>query len=213
MSAPLFKEDILFLQRFLNCGGFDTRGIDGAWGPNTESALESFQAASTAVRTDLGALDERSEQSILTLHVPVQRAARQSLRALLAAGFSARILSGTRTYAEQNALYALGRSKPGRKVTNARGGYSNHNFGLAWDIGLWVDGYYDGRKVPRDKALEQRANQRYRDAAALLLGQGIANLEWGGSWVNFADPPHYQITVKLNLARLRDRLRNGTRYC
>jgi hypothetical protein len=36
-----------------------------------------------------------------------------------------------RTIAEQDALYAQGRTKPGKKVTNAKGGQSYHNFGLA----------------------------------------------------------------------------------
>lgn len=39
-----------------------------------------------------------------------------------------------RTYAQQNALYAQGRTKPGPKVTNARGGESPHQFGLACDV-------------------------------------------------------------------------------
>lgn len=41
---------------------------------------------------------------------------------------------GFRTRAEQDALYSQGRSKPGPRVTNARGGYSLHNFGLAVDV-------------------------------------------------------------------------------
>lgn len=36
-----------------------------------------------------------------------------------------------RTFAEQDALYAQGRTKPGAKVTNAKGGQSYHNYGLA----------------------------------------------------------------------------------
>lgn len=39
-----------------------------------------------------------------------------------------------RTIAEQNALYAKGRTAPGGKVTNAKGGSSAHNFGLAVDL-------------------------------------------------------------------------------
>ncbi len=39
-----------------------------------------------------------------------------------------------RTIAEQNALYAKGRTAPGPRVTNAKGGSSPHNFGLAVDL-------------------------------------------------------------------------------
>lgn len=46
---------------------------------------------------------------------------------------------GFDTYAAQNALYAQGRTKPGRVVTNAPGGYSAHNFGLAVDFVRDID--------------------------------------------------------------------------
>lgn len=212
MGPTLFRSDILFLQQFLACGGFDPKGVDGVWGPNTQRAVEKFEAASAAARKALGSFDDRSEQHIVSLHVPVQRAARKSLRALLDAGFSAKILSGTRTYAEQNALYALGRTKPGRIVTRARGGSSNHNFGLAWDVGLWVEGYFDGKKKPADEALERRAARRYVAASRVALELGILELEWGGSWARFPDAPHYQIAAGLTLAELRQQLKNGTRY-
>jgi len=44
------------------------------------------------------------------------------------------IVQGRRTIAEQNGLYAQGRTKPGSIVTNAKGGQSAHNFGLAADL-------------------------------------------------------------------------------
>ena len=44
-----------------------------------------------------------------------------------------------RTFAEQDVLYAQGRSKPGKVVTNAKGGQSYHNYGLAIDIVLLID--------------------------------------------------------------------------
>jgi peptidoglycan L-alanyl-D-glutamate endopeptidase CwlK len=50
-----------------------------------------------------------------------------------------RIVQGLRTIDEQNALYAQGRTKPGNKVTNAKGGSSYHNYGLAVDFALLYD--------------------------------------------------------------------------
>lgn len=44
------------------------------------------------------------------------------------------ITDGRRTIAQQNALYAQGRTIPGKVVTNAKGGQSAHNFGLAADL-------------------------------------------------------------------------------
>jgi len=43
---------------------------------------------------------------------------------------------GVRTYEEQNDLWRQGRTKPGAVVTNAKGGESQHNFGLAVDFVL-----------------------------------------------------------------------------
>jgi peptidoglycan L-alanyl-D-glutamate endopeptidase CwlK len=39
-----------------------------------------------------------------------------------------------RSIAEQDALYAQSRTKPGKRVTNAKGGSSAHNFGYALDF-------------------------------------------------------------------------------
>jgi len=39
-----------------------------------------------------------------------------------------------RTDKEQDALFAIGRTIKGKKVTNAKGGRSYHNYGLALDI-------------------------------------------------------------------------------
>ena len=44
-----------------------------------------------------------------------------------------------RTFKEQDDLYSQGRTRPGKIVTNAKGGDSYHNYGLAIDIVLLVD--------------------------------------------------------------------------
>lgn len=49
-------------------------------------------------------------------------------------GIKLRVAQATRTIAQQNALYAQGRTAPGRIVTNAKGGESYHNYGLAIDV-------------------------------------------------------------------------------
>ena len=50
-----------------------------------------------------------------------------------------RVTQGLRTFAEQDALYQQGRTKPGKKVTNAKAGQSIHNYGFAVDIVLIID--------------------------------------------------------------------------
>ena len=51
-------------------------------------------------------------------------------------GIAIKVISAPRTCEEQDALYEQGRTKLGRVVTNARGGYSNHHF----DIGVFEAG-------------------------------------------------------------------------
>lgn len=201
MSSPLFPDDILFLQRLLKAQGLYTDILDGDWGPNTNKAVDTFETQTAQLAAALGTFDNVSERCIHTLNLKAQEAARKCLRAILDASINARILSGTRTYAEQDALYKKGRyGNPGQVVTKARGGQSNHNFGIAWDIGIFQNGQYMG-----DSPL-------YGKAAEAALTAGINGLEWGGSWKSFKDLPHFQLATGLTLAELRQRFENGVKY-
>lgn len=144
-------------------------------------------------------LDQRTEKNISTLVPKAQAVARTFIisasEAMRAKGVEVKIISGTRTYAEQNALYAKGRTAPGPRVTNARGGYSNHNFGVAFDIGLFKAGKY----------LEE--SPLYAECGK--IGEACG-LEWGGRWKSFTDEPHYQLKTGLTLAQMRDRIAQGT---
>ncbi len=51
-----------------------------------------------------------------------------------AAGYDILVTCSLRTWDDQSRLYAIGRTVPGKKVTNAKPGESAHNFGLAIDI-------------------------------------------------------------------------------
>ena len=139
--------------------------------------------------------DSRSETNIETLLPAAQPVFRKFLASLLAAGLDARFISGTRTYAEQTALYQLGRTMPGHIVTNAKAGYSSHNFGIAVDIGIWVDGNYEDDGPGYDRA------------GALGIEGG---LEWGGAWQTMVDRPHFQVRTGLTMAELRQRVASGT---
>ena len=82
-------------------------------------------------------VDERSETNIATLPLEVQPIARSLVQKAALNGIQIKIISGFRTYAEQNKLYAQGRTKSVPKVTNAREGYSNHNFRVAFDVEIF----------------------------------------------------------------------------
>ncbi len=118
-------------------------------------------------------------------------------------GSTIKILSGLRTYEEQNEHFAQGRTRPGRIVTNARAGFSNHNFGIAFDIGV-----FEGTKY-----LDE--SPKYK--AVGILGMDLG-LEWGGNWKTIVDQPHFQLRPKWAaemkerdmLAELRTRNDSGT---
>lgn len=78
---------------------------------------------------------------IQTLHPSIQGRARAFLSRAKQEGFNLRITHAYRSIAEQNALWEQGRKRPGQIVTNARGGQSFHNFGLAFDVVDTIKGY------------------------------------------------------------------------
>lgn len=143
-------------------------------------------------------MDPRTKKEIESLLPNARPWAEAHIAAIVASGllpknWVVKIISGTRTYAAQNELYAQGRTKPGQIVTNARGGQSNHNFGIAWDLGLF-DSF--------GKYLEE--HDLYTNLGP--IGEDLG-LEWGGRW-QFIDLPHYQIKTGLNLAGLRAAVAN-----
>lgn len=147
-------------------------------------------------------VDGRSEKVIASLLPEVGPVARALVQKAEAAGITIRIISGLRTYAEQDALYAQGRTVPGPKVTNCRGGYSSHNFGLAFDVGV-----FEGNRYLPDSA-------KYRAVGALGVDLG---LEWGGNWKSIVDQPHFELrptwaaglTERQMLSELRSRRESG----
>lgn len=147
-------------------------------------------------------VDTRSEKVIGTLHPKVQPYARALVLKAAEAGIAIKVISGLRTYEQQNELHAQGRSKPGKIVTNARGGYSNHNFGVAFDVGVFEGASY----IPE--------SPKYKAVGALGMELG---LEWGGKWTSIQDEPHFQLRPawaagmkeKDMLAALRERKEKG----
>jgi peptidoglycan L-alanyl-D-glutamate endopeptidase CwlK len=96
-----------------------------------------------------------------------------------------RFTSTLRTFAEQRELYSLGRTKKGRIVTNAREGFSYHNYGLAIDIVL-----LDGKTAIYDtkKDIDGDGKSDWIEVVTIFKQYGW---EWGGDW-KFYDAPHFQ---------------------
>lgn len=129
--------------------------------------------------------DEHTEKRLSSLYPPFAEKVRAVIAALAGQGMEFRVVQGLRTFAEQDALFAQGRSRPGGVVTRARGGYSNHNYGAAADLCLFVQGIPDWNN----------------NLAFMQLGIAAANagLKWGGDWGKFVDKPHIEM-LALTLA-------------
>jgi peptidoglycan L-alanyl-D-glutamate endopeptidase CwlK len=102
-----------------------------------------------------------------------------------------------RTYAEQNALYAQGRTTPGAKVTQAKGGQSYHNFGLAIDIVLLIDkdgnGSFESASWETKVDFDGDGKSDWQEVVNIFKQYGWA---WGGDW-KFTDKPHFEKTFVL----------------
>jgi peptidoglycan LD-endopeptidase CwlK len=203
MSAKLFKSDVLFLQRILAVSGFYGGPFDGKFTAAVDAAEQAFEKDYDATKLAMGAFDTRTESNIRTLIPKAQKAARDFMNAVKGQSLTYRIISGTRTYAEQDALFAIGRTvdKGKKKVTNAQGGESNHNFGIAWDVGIFDGGKYLTGDTPKE-------DKEYVKLGALITSK-VSVIEWGGNWTTFVDKPHYQLKLGKSEKELRKLLEKG----
>lgn len=125
-----------------------------------------------------------------------------------AAGVPVCITQGYRSIAEQNALYAKGRY--GSKeaiVTNAPGGYSNHNFGLAIDFALYTP---SGNQVVWDQKVDYDRDGKADWAEVVAIAKSLG-FSWGGDWRGFPDAPHFEYTFGLTTTQLRAGAKPPTR--
>lgn len=128
-------------------------------------------------------MDTISQARLGEVH-PVLSARITQLDHLLAASALAvhiRITQGLRTWNEQDALYAQGRTMPGKIVTQARGGFSAHNFGYA------VDFAPDDPEFPVWHPDWTVGDARWKTVLAMALDCGLAE---GAQWRTFPDTPH-----------------------
>lgn len=96
-------------------------------------------------------------------------------------GYTVFVTQGLRTKAQQDAIYAQGRTKPGKIVTHAPFPKSMHNHGLAFDIAF------------RGKELYPADDKVWKAVAE--IGKKIG-LDAGYFWKKFQDKPHFEYTGK-----------------
>lgn len=109
-----------------------------------------------------------------------------------------RVTESLRTFEEEDALYAKGRTEPGRIVTNARGGFSYHNFGLA------VDSCFLGNDPYLTK--DPKGDFFWNEFGARCQLEGLV---WGGNFSKLRDTPHCEMSYGHSLSELRAMYNDG----
>lgn len=174
--------DTAFWQRLLRFAGYPVGKIDGIPGEQTREAAHQWERDAERHRQAVGHFDERSERNISTLIPEAQQASRLWLKQAKilahASGMDVKIICGTRSYAEQHELFL---KRP--RVTRADAGQSFHNFGLAWDFGIFSA---NGTKYHGDHALYETLGK---------LATRVPRTIWGGDWPRFRDPAHLQLAL------------------
>lgn len=126
--------------------------------------------------------EARTAQTLATVEPPVAAAVRQVLAAMQAIGHEMVAYDGRRTAREQQALYAKGRTAPGKIVTHLDGlaKRSRHQDGLAVDCAFVSRSYGDRWDLRWDGPWE----------AYGACGEAVG-LTWGGRW-RMRDQPHLE---------------------
>lgn len=128
------------------------------------------------------------------LHPLVEALCRSFLDECKKEGIDLLVTSTYRDFESQNALYAQGRTLPGNRVTNAKGGQSWHNFRVAFDVVPLRNGKpVWGLNTPTDKALWMKVG---------AIGKAVG-LEWAGDWKTFKEYAHFQYTQGLSMEDFR----------
>lgn len=99
------------------------------------------------------------------------------------------ITQGYRTFEESDKIYQQGRTTPGEIVSNAKAGQSWHNFGLAVDFALVVNG----------KTIWDQHNPQWSTVVNIFKAHGFT---WGGDWKGFKDYPHLEMKFGQTLSNL-----------
>lgn len=118
-----------------------------------------------------------------------------------------RISQALRTIDEQNKLYAQGRTTKGKIVTNAKGGDSFHNYGLAVDIVQLIDKDRNGTFETASWSIELDAdmdgNPDWLEVVEIFEKYGW---QWGlfNSKGERYDHPHFQKTFGYSIKTLKE---------
>ena len=128
-----------------------------------------------------------ASRKIEDLHPTLQPITRTFLAKALMEGIDVLITCTYRSNAEQDELYAQGRTKPGNVVTNAKAGQSKHNFTIA---GKPASKAFDIVFLIGGKAVWDAKHENWQKLGKIGAELG---LEWAGNWKSFKEFPHFQL--------------------
>jgi len=145
-------------------------------------------------------MDSISEARLSLVYPPLADKVRRMAYMLEQEKIAIRVVQGLRSWSEQDALYAQGRTIPGHKVTNCPGGMSYHNYGLAVDC-VPDENWDDGKFVPDWNS--SHPSWKRMEEIGISLG-----LESGSTWRTFPDAPHFQLTGRFPIGSPPKELRD-----
>ena len=131
-----------------------------------------------------------NSRSLDDLHPKVKDMCNLFISSCKKEGIAILITSTYRDIESQNKLYSQGRTEPGKKVTNAKGGQSFHNWKVAFDFVPIVS----GKAQWNDLSLFKRCGEIAK----------THGLEWAGDWKTFKEYAHCQYTSTLSLKDFQD---------
>jgi peptidoglycan LD-endopeptidase CwlK len=140
-------------------------------------------------------MNDTSEARLDQVYPVLADKVRKMAQLLSDEGITIVVVQGLRTVEQQDHLYAQGRTMPGKIVTNARGGHSWHNFGLAVDC---------APENP-DSTIDWNASHpAWKTMEATGVGLGLTS---GANWIRLADAPHFQLTGQWPVGAPSDEVR------
>jgi peptidoglycan LD-endopeptidase CwlK len=133
------------------------------------------------------------------LHPVVKERSDQLVQQAARIGIVVLITDGFRSLDEQNTIYEQGRTTEGNIVTNAKGGESYHNYGLAIDFALETP----SGDVIWDRQYDRNQNGKGDWSEVVKIAKSLG-FRWGGDWKDFKDYPHLQMDFGLSIADLQN---------
>ncbi|WP_341900184.1 glycosyl hydrolase 108 family protein [Fluviicola taffensis] len=165
----------------------------------SKSLSLSYEKARVSALSIPKTWDTHTDKRILELHPDIRMTVAEYINLMdTKHGMKLRVTDNPyRTFEEQDELYAQGRTKPGKKVTNARAGESYHNYGLAIDV----------VEIKPQFGYEKGYDQK---RWSLIGKEGKAmGFEWGGDFKNLVDKPHLQMTFGYSEGQLLALVKKG----